>query len=77
MEKKIKVLEMEEQRIQKMAQAQEKKMGPVLPRTEIPNTSSLMSGLKQIFTAMERFTANSLQAYEELCVHIQEEERHV
>lgn len=76
MERKIKILEMEEQRIQKMVQAQEKKMGPVLPRSEVPKPSSLMSDLKQIFVAMERFTANSVQAYEELCVHIQED-KHV
>lgn len=48
--------------------------GHVLPQSEIPNT--LMSGLKQIFAAMEKFTANSVQAYKELCVHIQED-RHV
>nr|XP_023887843.1 nitrate regulatory gene2 protein-like [Quercus suber]XP_023887845.1 nitrate regulatory gene2 protein-like [Quercus suber] len=76
MERKLKILEREEQRIQKMVQAQEKKMGTVLPRSEIRNTSSLLSGLKQIFAALERFSANSLQAHEELCQHIQEN-RHV
>ena len=72
MERKLKILEREEQRIQKMVQAQEKKMGTVLSRSEIRNTSSLLSGLKQIFAALERFSANSLQAHEELCQHIQE-----
>ncbi|KAM3710977.1 hypothetical protein ACJW31_01G072900 [Castanea mollissima] len=76
MERKLKILEREEQRIQKMVQAQEKKMGTVLPQSEIRNTSSLLSGLKQIFAALERFSANSLQAHEELCQHIQEN-RHV
>lgn len=76
LERKLKILEREEQKIQKVVQAQEKRMGRVLPRSEFPNTISLLSGLKQIFAALERFSANSVQAYEELCLRIQEN-RHV
>lgn len=72
LERKLKILEREEQKIQKVVQAQEKRMGRVLPRSEFPNTISLLSGLKQIFAALERFSANSVQAYEELCLRIQE-----
>ncbi|XP_041017743.1 nitrate regulatory gene2 protein-like isoform X1 [Juglans microcarpa x Juglans regia] len=72
-ERKLKILDREEQRIQKMAQSREKKMVHVQPRREIVNSSSLLSGLKTIFGAMERFTANSVEAYEELCQRIQED----
>lgn len=76
MESKLKILDREELKIQKMVQAQEKKMGNniiVLRRSEMANTSSLLSGLKQTFGAMERFTADCVEAYEELCQRIQED----
>lgn len=76
MESKLKILDREELKIQKLVQAQEKKMGNniiVLRRSEMANTSSLLSGLKQTFGAMERFTADCVEAYEELCQRIQED----
>ncbi|XP_042494579.1 protein ALTERED PHOSPHATE STARVATION RESPONSE 1-like [Macadamia integrifolia] len=87
-ERKVKGLEGEEQKMQKAIQALDKKIVMVSGKgtgvlvseqlarqSDMRNISSLQSGLKQIFDAVERFTANSMQAYEELCVRIEEEDR--
>ncbi|XP_043713607.1 protein ALTERED PHOSPHATE STARVATION RESPONSE 1-like [Telopea speciosissima] len=79
-ERKVKGLEREEQKMQKAIQALDKKIdmvsgqgtGVLVHQRDMSNISSLQSGLKQIFDAMERFTANSMQAYEELHVRIEE-----
>ena len=66
MERKVKNLEKNEQKMQKMMQAGEKKM------TDTINFGNLQSGLQQIFVAMERFTASLVQAYDELHVSIED-----
>ncbi|CBI18874.3 unnamed protein product, partial [Vitis vinifera] len=84
MERKVKNLEKKEQKMQKVMQAGEKKMtlepgesGSLLPgvavkHAQMINVGSLQSGLRQIFEAMERFTANLMQSYEELLVSIED-----
>nr|CAN74079.1 hypothetical protein VITISV_000980 [Vitis vinifera] len=84
MERKVKNLEKKEQKMQKVMQAGEKKMtlepgesGSLLPgvavkQAQMINVGSLQSGLRQIFEAMERFTANLMQSYEELLVSIED-----
>ncbi|GMJ02763.1 hypothetical protein like AT1G20530 [Hibiscus trionum] len=79
MERKVKMLEKEGQRMQKLIQARAKKMmrrareesDVLLPRdtthrSDIMDASSLPFGLKQIFMAMEKLATHSKQAYEEL-----------
>ncbi|KAF8405519.1 hypothetical protein HHK36_010426 [Tetracentron sinense] len=86
LESKSKTLERGEQKIQKAMQALDKKMvmvsgegswlpihGQIVHQRDTTNISSLQSGLKQIFETMERFTANSMQAYEELWVRSEED----
>ncbi|XP_043709822.1 protein ALTERED PHOSPHATE STARVATION RESPONSE 1 isoform X2 [Telopea speciosissima] len=86
MESKVKTLEREEQKMQKAMQALDKKIvmvsgqgtGVLVPeqivhQSNMGTISSLQSGLKQIFDAMERFTASSMEAYEELRVRIEED----
>ncbi|OVA15630.1 protein of unknown function DUF632 [Macleaya cordata] len=85
MDKKVKALEREEQKMQKAVQAMDKQLVLVSRQsTGLPvhgqmvhqggtGNSSLQSGLKLIFEAMERFTANSMQAYEQLRVRIEED----
>ncbi|KAJ9165880.1 hypothetical protein P3X46_020697 [Hevea brasiliensis] len=85
LEKRIKILEREEKRMQKVMQAQGKKMflasgdargtpflGGAVRQSEMTNRSSLQSNLKQIFVAIEKFSANSVQVYKELHVHVEE-----
>lgn len=84
MERKVKNLEKKEQKMQKVMQAGEKKMtlepgesGSLLPgvavkQAQMINVGSLQSGLRQIFEAMERFTVNLMQSYEELLVSIED-----
>ncbi|XP_042507297.1 protein ALTERED PHOSPHATE STARVATION RESPONSE 1 [Macadamia integrifolia] len=85
MESKVKSLEREEQKMQKEMQALDKKivmvsrqgtvvLAPehIVRQSNMSNISSLQSGLKQIFDAMEKFTANSVRAYEDLRVRIEE-----
>ncbi|KAL5706226.1 hypothetical protein ACHQM5_024424 [Ranunculus cassubicifolius] len=82
MERKVKELEREEHKMQKEWQNTDKKMTmmsgqgigapQVVYQSDTVNTS-LHLGLKQIFEAMERFTASSMQAYEELQTRCDEE----
>ncbi|KAA8535940.1 hypothetical protein F0562_028418 [Nyssa sinensis] len=86
MERKVKNLEREDQRIQKETQALDKMMvlvsgdgnglslsGQVVYQSDTSKSSSLQVSLQHIFEAMERFTANSLKAYEELLQRIEED----
>lgn len=78
MERKVKNMEKEEQKMQKVMQAGEKKMalehgqsgsllsGVTVKQAQMINVGSLRSGLQQTFKAMEKFTADLMQAYEEL-----------
>ncbi|KAK8705731.1 hypothetical protein V6N13_049325 [Hibiscus sabdariffa] len=79
MERKVKMLEKEGQMMQKLMQAQAKKMARlareesdvILPRdtthrSDIRDANSLPYGLKQLFMAMEKLATHSRQAYEEL-----------
>ncbi|XP_022769327.1 nitrate regulatory gene2 protein-like [Durio zibethinus] len=85
MERKVKILEKEEQKMKKMMQARVKKMtllareesAALLPRettrgSDIKDATSLQYGLKQIFIAMEKHATQSRQAYEELQKYIEE-----
>ncbi|TXG51942.1 hypothetical protein EZV62_021111 [Acer yangbiense] len=70
MDRKVKILEKEEQKMQKVFHIRDKKM--TLPTTEGSGIGSLHSGLKQIFIAIERYAANFKQAYDELHIRIEE-----
>lgn len=70
---KLKMLERVEQKMQKAMQAQGKKMtASAREWNKITSTGGLHSGLKQSFMAIERFAANSEQAYDELRLRIEE-----
>lgn len=73
MDRKVKILEREEEKMQRVLQAREKRR-TLLARegNKITNTGSLQSGLEQTFMAVERFAAKSKQVYDELCVRIEE-----
>ncbi|XWS20869.1 hypothetical protein CRYUN_Cryun30bG0006100 [Craigia yunnanensis] len=78
MERKVKIMEKEEQKMQKIMQARVKKMtllargeSAVLPRdtthrSDIRDVTSLQCGPKQIFMEMEKLATDSRQAYEDL-----------
>ncbi|KAA8546166.1 hypothetical protein F0562_020940 [Nyssa sinensis] len=85
-ERKVKNLEREDQKIQKEIQALDKMMvlvsgagtgvsltEQVVYQSDTSKSSSLQVSLQHIFEAMERFTANSLKAYEELLQRIEED----
>lgn len=86
MERKVKELEREEQKMQKEWQTIDKKMvivsgqglglpipGQIVFQSDAANIGGLHLGLKQIFEAMERFTASTMQAYEELQLRCEED----
>ncbi|EXB56345.1 hypothetical protein L484_024887 [Morus notabilis] len=86
-EKKVKILEREEQKMQKLMQGREKNMVISVGHThqkgtsfvnhsEIIRYSNLQLGLKQIFLAMEKFMQNSMHIYEELRIRIEEVSEH-
>ncbi|KAJ0077679.1 hypothetical protein Patl1_35645 [Pistacia atlantica] len=82
-ERKVRNLDREEQKIQKEFQALDKKIILVsgdgnnqLEKTVYPSetsSSNLQVSLQHIFEAMQRFTAESVKAYEELLQRTQEE----
>ncbi|KAG8654512.1 protein ALTERED PHOSPHATE STARVATION RESPONSE 1 [Manihot esculenta] len=85
LERRIKILEREEKRMQKLMQARVKKTflaskdvngtpfpGGAVHQSEVTHNSSLQSNLKQLFMAIEKFSSNSVQAYEELHVLVEE-----
>ncbi|KAF5443723.1 hypothetical protein F2P56_036258 [Juglans regia] len=83
-ERKVKNLDREDQKIQKEIQTFDKKMilvsgdgnglsvGEIVYQSDTHN-SSLQASLQKIFEAMERFTANSMGAYEELLQRCEEQ----
>ncbi|XP_074285917.1 uncharacterized protein LOC141611302 [Silene latifolia] len=84
-ERKIKNLDREDMKIQKKIQALDKKMeltsgptdglslsGHVVYQSDTSSKTSLQGGLRSIFEALERFTADSVKAYEELLQRIEE-----
>ncbi|OMO85489.1 hypothetical protein COLO4_21593 [Corchorus olitorius] len=86
MERKVKMLEKEEQKMQKIMQARVKKMTQLtreecallLPRdstrvSDLKGGISLQCGLRQIFMAMEKLATHSSQAYEELHKFIEDD----
>ncbi|XP_061372802.1 protein ALTERED PHOSPHATE STARVATION RESPONSE 1-like [Gastrolobium bilobum] len=87
LERKVKILEKQEQKMHKVVQARERKMvpdareekeallrGDAVHHGDIVDTISLQSGLQQIFVAMERFTATTAYLYEELSQQIKQED---
>ncbi|KAF2324763.1 hypothetical protein GH714_016691 [Hevea brasiliensis] len=85
LEKRIKILGRKEKRMQKVMQPRGKKMflaskdairssfsGGAVLQSEMTNNNSLESSLKQIFMAIEKFSANNVQLYEELHVLAEE-----
>lgn len=83
MERVVKNLEREDQKIQREIQSLDKKMafvsgedgGQAVYQTDTSSSSnaSLHANLKHIFEAMERFTSDSMQAYEELLQRTEED----
>ncbi|KAK3015180.1 hypothetical protein RJ639_005326 [Escallonia herrerae] len=86
MERKVKTLDKEDQKIQKEIQALDKRMvmvsedgnnlsltGQAVYQSDTRKSGSLQVSLQRIFEAMERFTASSLKAYEEVLQRIEEE----
>ncbi|KAJ6336696.1 hypothetical protein OIU76_006549 [Salix suchowensis] len=74
MERKVKILEREGQRLQKVIQARGRPFqagGRAVHRSEMTSNSSLQFGLRQVFVAIEQFSADAMQGYEELHVHIE------
>lgn len=78
LERKVRNMDREDQKMQKEIQAFDKKMvlvsgennslsvsGHIVYQSDTSNTS-VQASLQRIFEAMERFTANSMKAYEEL-----------
>ncbi|KAF4368290.1 hypothetical protein G4B88_008594 [Cannabis sativa] len=85
LERKVRNMDKEDQRMQKEIQAFDKKMelvtgennnlsvsGHIVYQSDTSN-ASLQASLQRIFEAMEKFTANSLKAYEELLQRSEEE----
>ncbi|XP_010437501.1 PREDICTED: uncharacterized protein LOC104721261 [Camelina sativa] len=86
-EKRVRNMDREEQKIQREIQALEKKMVLVAPGDGVNSLSisgnvvyqsdtsndSLQGSLQRIFEAMERFTAESMRAYEDLLQRTEEE----
>ncbi|KAI9201566.1 hypothetical protein LWI28_025388 [Acer negundo] len=70
LDRKVKILEKEEQKMQKVFHIHDKKM--TLPTREGSGIGSLHSGLKQIFIAIERYATNFKQVYDELHIRIEE-----
>ncbi|XP_059289327.1 protein ALTERED PHOSPHATE STARVATION RESPONSE 1-like [Lycium ferocissimum] len=85
MERQVKNLEREDQKIQKGIHALDKRIVLVsgeenslslnrhVYQSETSKNSSFQVGLQRIFEAIERFTANSLKVYEELLQRIEED----
>jgi hypothetical protein len=83
LEKKVKNLERQEQKMYKMVKARERKMNPIAKELRegdaVHNNDvkvdsiSLQSDLKQIFVAMEKFSATTASLYEELCQQIKQD----
>ncbi|XP_049402355.1 protein ALTERED PHOSPHATE STARVATION RESPONSE 1-like [Solanum stenotomum] len=86
MERQVKNLDREDQKIQKGIHALDKRIvlvsgeenslslnRHVVYQSETSKNSSFQVGLQRIFEAMERFTANSLKVYEELLQHMEED----
>lgn len=75
LERKVKMLEKQEQKMHKVMLARERKMAPIAreKRDDAVDTISLQSGLKEIFVAMESFTATTASLYEELCQQIKQD----
>ncbi|XP_015884077.1 protein ALTERED PHOSPHATE STARVATION RESPONSE 1 isoform X2 [Ziziphus jujuba] len=79
LERKVKIMEREEQKIHKVMQSREIKM--VVSAAEEDNnqfgiirstSTNVQLGLKQIFMALEKFVGNSIQVYEELGIRVEE-----
>jgi hypothetical protein len=88
LEGKVKEMDREDQKLQKQARALDKKLGLVSGDGESltvgqivyqsdTRNRSLQSGLQHIFEAMEKFTADSMKAYEELLERNEEEKKRV
>lgn len=86
-ERKVKMLEREEQKMHKVMRAHERKMvtvgreesdallrGDAVHHADIVDSTNLQSSLKQIFGAMEKFTDSTVRLYEELCQQIKQED---
>lgn len=91
LEKKVKMLERQEQKMHKVVKARQRKMVSIIGKeesdalllpedgvhhAELFDSESLQLGLKHIFAAMENFTAISASAYEQLCQHIEQDNNH-
>ncbi|OIV97577.1 hypothetical protein TanjilG_12334 [Lupinus angustifolius] len=85
LERKVQILERQEQKMQKVVHAGERNIVPnpiareesealvqrdVVHHGDFFDIDGIQSDLKMIFSAMERFTASTAQLYEELCQQI-------
>lgn len=78
MERTLRIMEREEQEMRKTVENQNKKLvvvsgQSILTVSEHTEAGSMQSNLRQIFEAMENFSASTLKAYEELHIRAEEE----
>ena len=75
LEKKVKKIDRDDQKLQKEIQALDKKLVRVTGNVQDDGTSNgnLQAGLQSIFEALERFASDSMKAYEELLIRSAEE----
>ncbi|KAL2318864.1 hypothetical protein Fmac_032740 [Flemingia macrophylla] len=79
LEKKVKILETEERNMHKVVQAREtmipicRENNNVVHHSDLADIMGLLSGLKHVFDAMERFAASITRVYEVLCQQMEEE----
>ncbi|CAL0305883.1 unnamed protein product [Lupinus luteus] len=70
LERKVQILERQEQRMHKVVQARQRNIVPNPNAREESDVINIQSDLKKIFSAMEMFTASTAQLYEEICQQI-------
>lgn len=75
LERKVKKIDRDDQKLQKKIQALDKKLVLVIGHVQGDGTSNsnLQAGLQSIFEALERFASDSMKAYEELLQRSAEE----
>lgn len=74
MRRKVNIMKMQEQKKEMVTIAKALKGDAVNNNDDIVDSTCLQSGLKQIFAAMEKFSATNASLYEELCQQIKQDD---